>query len=357
MLEKIKEESIWKRLTETKLPIVLYGMGNGADMIIDVLDSLGVGFSDIFASDEFVRGHSFHGKKVLRYSQICEKYDDFIILMTFAVRDEGTLERVRKMNEEHELLAPTVPIAGKGLFTLGFVSEHEREFDEAYEMLADEKSRKAFIDVLNFKISGKIGYLFDCLTEKSEVYEQILKLTENEIIADLGAYDGDTIREFLEHTNGKYKKIYAFEPDGKNFKKLKEKTEGKENIVYLNAAAWDKDETLFFENKAGRNSRQGASGVQVRAAALDSVTDEVTFIKMDVEGAEAKALMGAENLIKRCRPKLYVCAYHRNEDAFYLPKMIKSFCPDYEIYYRHHPYIPAWESNFYCVCKDGNADE
>ena len=86
--------------------------------------------------------------------------------------------------------------------------------------------------------------------------------------------------------------------------------------------------------------------------ALDNIINEkITFIKMDIEGAEKKAITGAENLIKRYKPKLYICAYHRNEDAFALPILIKSICPDYKIYYRHHPYIPAWESNFYCIAE------
>lgn len=351
MLERIKEESIWKRLAETDLPIVLYGMGNGADMIIGELEKIGVEFSDVFASDEFVRGHSFHGKTVLKYSQVCEKYSNFIILMTFAVHDSGTLERVRKMSREHELLAPTVPIAGKGLFTVDYIKKYERDFDEAYTLLADEKSKKAFVDVLNFKVSGKIEYLFDCESEKSEVYETLLSIGEGEIIADLGAYDGDTVREFLAHTNGKYGKIYAFEPDTKNFKKLLNKTRELDNTECFNAAAWNESGELVFDKKAGRSSHQSESGERVRAVALDDVLDEVTFIKMDVEGAEKRALLGAKKLIEKCRPKLYVCAYHRNEDAFELVKTIKEICPDYEIYYRHHPYIPAWESNFYCVCK------
>ncbi len=351
MLEKIKEQSIWEHLKSTDLPIVLYGMGNGADMIIEQLENLGIEFSDVFASDEFVRGHSFHSKTVLKYSQVCEKYRDFIILMTFAVHDRGTLDKVRQMSLEHEFLAPTVPIAGKGLFTLDYIKENEKAFDEVYEMLADEKSKKTFVDVLNFKVSGKVEYLFDCESEKSEVYDKILCVGKDETVADLGAYDGDTIRELLNHTDGEYAKIYAFEPDGKNFKKLVNKTQELENIECLNVAAWDKDGQLHFDKKAGRNSRQSSSGETVKSVALDSVIENVTYIKMDVEGAEAKALKGAEKLIKRCRPKLYVCAYHRNEDAFALPKLIKSFCTDYEIYYRHHPYIPAWESNFYCVCK------
>ena len=82
------------------------------------------------------------------------------------------------------------------------------------------------------------------------------------------------------------------------------------------------------------------------------VTDEVTFIKMDIEGAELKALEGARNTVKKYKPKLYVCAYHRNEDMFTIPFKIKELYEGYKIYFRQHPYIPAWESNFYAIAEE-----
>ena len=126
MTEKITERPLWDYLKQAEKPIILYGMGNGADMIIEVLNSLGLHHSDVFASDGFVRGHFFHGKKVLTFSEVKEKYDDFIILMTFAVHDRETLDKVKAMSEEYELYSPTVPVAGKGLFTLDFAIWHAK---------------------------------------------------------------------------------------------------------------------------------------------------------------------------------------------------------------------------------------
>lgn len=350
MIEKITEVPLWDYLKKAEKPIVLYGMGNGADMIIEVLESLGLSHSDVFASDGFVRGHFFRGKKVLTFDEIRAKYDDFIILMTFAVHDAETLQKVRILSESYELYSPTVPIAGKELFTLDFVKENEELFEKACSLLADEKSKQTFLDVLNFKISGKVKYLFDCEYEKALLYENIIHLGEDETIVDLGAYDGDTIREFLSATDGRYKKIIAFEPDEKNFRKLTAKTESMENIERYNLGAWDKRETLYFQKKKGRNSHQADEGIPVSFDSVDNVVKErVTFIKMDIEGAELKALEGARETITRDKPKLYVCAYHRNEDMFSLPLKIKELCPGYKIYFRHHPYIPAWESNFYAM--------
>lgn len=350
MIERITEVPLWDYLKGTDKPIVLYGMGNGADMIIEVLEGLGLHHSDVFASDGFVRGHFFHGRKVLTFDEIKAKYTDFIILMTFAVHDAETLQRVRILSESHELYSPTVPIAGKGLFTYDFVKENDALFEEAYSLLADEKSRQSFLDVLNFKVSGKVKYLFDCEYEKELLYKEILHLGNDETIIDLGAYDGDTVREFMKATDGQYKKIIAFEPDEKNFRKLTAKTESMDRIERHNLGAWDKKETLYFQKKKGRNSHQAEDGIPVQFDSVDNVVKEtVTFLKMDIEGAELKALEGARETIIRDTPKLYVCAYHRNEDMFALPLKIKELCPDYKIYFRHHPYVPAWESNFYAV--------
>ena len=350
MIEKIHDKDTWQTLKDSRKPIILYGMGNGADQIIDVLGSYGLSFSDVFASDGFVRGQLFHGKRVLTLSEVEEKYGDFIIVMTFAVHDEKTLRFVRMLSKKHTLLSPTVPVSGSGLITRKFVEEHDSEYDRAFSLLSDEKSRESYLDVLRFTVSGNTDFLFSCTSEKREVYSDILKLTDSESIVDLGAYNGDTVREFLGATSGKYKSILALEPDEKNFRKLLKNTEGLENIECKNLGAWDKEETLFFEKKSSRSSHKSETGVPVSFTSVDSlVRNEVSFIKMDIEGAEAKALTGAAETIRKYKPKLYVCAYHRNEDLFALPLKINEIQPGYRFYFRHHPYIPAWESNFYCV--------
>lgn len=350
MIEKIKEKNVWDELKSAGLPVVLYGMGDGADQVIAQAAEFGIEFADVFASDGFVRGQSFHGKRVLKLSEAEEKYGEFIIVTAFAVHDEKMLKYISELSKKHILFSPTVPVAGGGLLTREFIKAHDEEFDRAYSLLADGQSKKAYADVLNFAVSAKPEYLLGCQSEKNEVYESLLCLSENERILDLGAYDGDTIREFLSSTGGKYERITAFEPDEKNFKKLIKKTEGMNNLVCLNIGAWDKKETLFFEKKSSRSSRAAAKGAAVRFEAVDGViSSPVSFIKMDVEGAERNALLGAKETVRKNRPKLYVCAYHRNEDMFALPLLIEEILPGYKFYFRHHPYIPAWESNFYCV--------
>lgn len=349
MLDILNVTPLTEALKKTDKPILLYGMGNGADMIIKVLESYGITYQDTFASDGFVRGHSFHGKRVLSFSEAREKYGDFVIIVTFAVHDDPTMNFIAELSDNFELYAPTVSVVDGSPFTQKFFKENEENFRKTYDMLSDEKSKRDFLDILRFKLSGDVKYLIKTHSEKMKLYDDILPLSDSESIIDLGAYDGDTIREFLTVTNGKYKNIIALEPDEKNFRKFERKTEGLD-IIRLNMGAWDKEETLYFAKKSGRNSRLEEGGTPVHFNSVDNIVNsEVTFIKMDIEGAELKALEGAKNTIQKYRPKLYVCAYHRNEDMFTLPFKIKELYDGYKIYFRQHPYIPAWESNFYAI--------
>lgn len=349
----IYEKDVWEFLAGNGKPVVVYGMGNGAEKIIFVLKEYGVTVADIFASDEFVRGHSFLGYKVMKYSEVCEKYDDFNIVLAFATRLPDMLQKIEKMNDEHAVFAPDVPVAGDGIFTRKYFEDNREKFEFVYDRLTDEESKRVYENVINYKISGKVKHLYNCTTyDKNDIYRDILKLNENETIVDMGAYDGDTIREFTGFTGGKYNKIFALEPDAKNFKKLEKNAGGMQGVHLYNMGAWEKKDTLIFAKKAGRNSKLSAEGVPVSVTDIDSFIDEkVTMLKMDIEGAELKALKGCENTIKKYSPKLYVCAYHRNEDLFALPMKILEFNESYKIYFRHSPYIPAWESNFYCISE------
>lgn len=349
MIEKITDANVWTALKNEERPIFLYGMGLGAEKILDNFEKIGIKAHGVFASDDFVRGHTFKGYEVRKYSDMCREYDDFCVVLCFATRLDTVIDNIRKINAEHTVYVPDVPVAGGGLFTRNFVENHNEHFDFVYENLADEESRRVYLDIIRYKVSGKLGYLLNTFTDKEKIYTDILRLNEHENMIDLGAYDGDTIAEFLTATNNKYEHITALEPDAHNYKKLVKNTADLPQIECVNMGAWDKEDTLIFSSKAGRNSRLSSSGNTVKVINIDSLNIPATFIKMDVEGSEQKALNGAKNTIIKHKPKLYVCAYHRNEDLYTLPETIWSFNRNYRIYFRHSKYIPAWESNFYCV--------
>ena len=122
---------MWQRLAGADKPIVLYGMGNGADKILEVFARKGIEAADFFASDGFVRGQVFHGKTVLSYAQVCEKYEDFIVIVSFGTRLPEVLETIYRLDSERELYVPDVPVAGGEIFDLDYFDAHIDELESA----------------------------------------------------------------------------------------------------------------------------------------------------------------------------------------------------------------------------------
>ena len=110
MIERIKEENVWDFLKKDGKPVMIYGMGNGAEKIISTLNTYQITVSEIFASDEFVRGHSFLGYKVLKYSEVCEKYDDFNVVLAFATHLENVIENIKKSTVSTRFLLLMFPL-------------------------------------------------------------------------------------------------------------------------------------------------------------------------------------------------------------------------------------------------------
>ncbi len=354
MPEFLQERTdLWQYLAGSTKPIVLYGMGNGADKIMAVLAHYNIKLKAVFASDEFVRGHSFKGYHVLKYSDVCRKYTNFIVLVAFGTEKEDVISKIVNISKEQELYVPDVPVVGGGLWNFEYYKTHENEIKRVYDVFEDDISRKVFEDILNYKLSGKIKYLQSSASPLVHAYKQILNLGNKETFLDLGAYTGDTVEEFIEFMDG-YKKIIALEPDYKNFIKLQKRVMDNkyENVECYNLGAWHEKDSLFCSALAGRNSSLNSKkGKKIAVESVDDLLqgEPVTYIKMDVEGAEKNALIGAKSTINKFKPKLLVSAYHRNEDIFQLPWLIKELNPNYHIYLRRHPAIPAWNINIYAV--------
>ena len=77
----LPQDDLWNYLAKAAKPIFLYGMGDGADKVLSVLSSRGIAVQGVFASDEFVRGHSFRGFPVRRYSEVFAEHPDDCAVM------------------------------------------------------------------------------------------------------------------------------------------------------------------------------------------------------------------------------------------------------------------------------------
>lgn len=167
---------------------------------------------------------------------------------------------------------------------------------------------------------------------------------EDEIFVDGGSCDGMSSVRFAQQCNGHYKKIYCFEPDQKNIEKLQRNFQLRniKNYEIIDKGLWNEPQELLFAARGAANSyiaqADEENAVKIEVTSLDEALcgQRVSFIKMDIEGAEYKALLGAKRTIAENKPKLAICVYHKPEDIWELPGLVLDIRPDYKLYFRHY---------------------
>lgn len=343
---------LWERLPRADKPIVLYGMGNGADKILDECERHGICPRGVFASDDFVRHQRYRGFTVKSFDELRGELGDMIVLVAFGTQRAEVLGNIKKIAAVCETYAPDVAVVGGGLFDKSYALAHASEIQTIYERLADPLSQKTWENIIRYKISGDISCLFACESD-----DEPLEITADEIFLDLGAYTGDTVLDFAARAGG-YEKIIALEPDRKNYEKLVCNTAHLERVTALNMAVSDRCCVRPFAMNAGRNSGVIASDARASraksAALCDSVDNilgggRVTYIKADVEGEEATAIEGARETITRFHPKMKIAVYHRFNDILTIPQQVLGICGEYRLYMRHKPYVPAWDTDMFFI--------
>lgn len=342
--------SVWEKLKNTTDPIIMYGTGNGADKVLDILGEKGIEIHGVTASNTFVRERTFRGFRVMPISYFEEKYDSFTIIVTFGTSIPDVMDNIYSLSERHKVLIPVVPVIGTTVFDEAFLSENRENIEKAYNLLADDFSKKIFTGYVNFLYGGELEQLKEITTPEDEAFRDILRLEKDETYVDIGAYRGDTVDTFLRYTNNSYSAIICAEPDTKSYKKLTDHCSHLKNFYAFNCAVTGIDGEVGFSDVHGRQSAIGGDKM-TSSLSLPSLCKGHTpsYIKIDSEGCEYDILANSGNILRENKPKLNIAAYHKCEDIFILPLLINELNPDYKIHLRHHPYIPAWDTLFYCV--------
>lgn len=232
-------------------------------------------------------------------------------------------------------------------------SEHAQELKMVYESLEDDKSRFVFENILKYRITFDWAYLKKARAKdnlSTQYFVSEVLFSDHEVIVNCGANRGESTILFYENIPGC--RVIALEPEEKNFEFLQKlKLEG---LKTIQAGVWSEDTTLRFSDQGGGTSDGSidtAGNTEIIVKALDHISEcqSATYIKMDIEGAELEALKGAEEIIRKQRPKLAICIYHRPEDFFEIPLYIKKLNPDYKLFIHHHNTIWYWETVLYAV--------
>ena len=236
-----------------------------------------------------------------------------------------------------------------------FIFENYHFLKDFFEGFGDLRSKESFIAYMKSKIFQDMKFLPPVFEKVQYFPPGIFELTDHESFFDCGAFVGDTVAGFLKATGGAYKRIWAAEPDRANYTKLVQYVEGEKltNIETINKGIYDcVGELPFREEGTMLSMLSENSDHHIEVDTIDNITagKPVTFIKLDVEGAELQALKGAEKTIRKYKPILAVSIYHKKNDLIAIPKYIKEIAPKYKFYFRTHKKL-AIDAVLYCVVK------
>jgi len=212
------------------------------------------------------------------------------------------------------------------------------------DRLADDQSRETLYAVLLQRLEYDRKWLNGVMISGRDEYfgqsnsSETFVLGSREHFVDGGAHRGTVISKLLGLTDWQYSAIHAFEPDRENFAALSSLSPVPLHDFHThNKAISDKTEILKFSETGTMGSHITEAGtVTVPCVSIDETVENATFIKLDVEGFEPKALRGAARLIKTCRPRMAIASYHYAQDILEVVETIDNIAPDYTIYLRHH---------------------
>ena len=363
--EKTKFELFLERYQNTSpVRVIIFGAGDQGFLALKLLKENGVEIYAFCDNDPNKQGTTIKELPVLAPNELKHMEQEVFVIINDSFYKEKQ-EQIKQLNMSHihtfrfDVFNPLF----KG-FTKKYVLDHLKMFEKSYQLLEDEESRNVFCGVLNSVLTGDLSYYEEVMTSTQQYFlKNLIPKLENHIFVDIGAYNGDTIEQFLEFTDGKYERIYAFEPIHSSAELIKENLKGLPNFeLYEVAASNKKDKCAYYCNDYGELTM--ATTIQSQGAnddiqyfytdTIDKVINgkRVTFMKMDIEGSELEALQGASETIKTNHPYLAICVYHKKEDLIDIISYCKKLVPEYKLYLRHHSVTPS-DTVLYCVYEEG----
>lgn len=239
------------------------------------------------------------------------------------------------IEEERIFLVENLPIHG---MTVEDFLPHVDGYEWAYNFFSDDTSKAIILNRIK-------GYLLSAPLKASPNVEYfdngVMTLGQEEVFVDGGMFNGDTAVEFIRCVAGQFRQYYGFEIDDVNYKQAAKNLKGIERITLIQKGLWSCETELRFNTNLSASSKLSESGDgTVQVTSLDTffsdLFDKPTLIKLDIEGAEKEALLGVRNIIKSVKPKLAICAYHKPEDIYELPKLLVGYGVDYKFALRHY---------------------
>ena len=234
--------------------------------------------------------------------------------------------------------------------------EHIEKIRDCHRILQDDISRRELLEQVKWRYWLDYAALSSPFSPKHTYFPfELLSPLASDAFVDCGSFDGDTIRSFSTHWEGKFRHAYAFEPDPVNRDALALSIGEmglNDRVSIMPYAVGSESGAASFNctSSAGSHLATGGQESTVECRRLDDIEWPIapTYIKMDIESAEPEALAGARNVLTRHKPVLAVCTYHRSSHLWEIPNLIHSINPEYQIFLRRYA-EECWEGVCYAI--------
>ena len=343
-----RQRALLEDLRGSGIPVVLFGTGVYAYVLARYLASSGVRVTYAVVDRAFKAADTFMGLEVRTAENVGDDINDVHVVIG-VTNYPPVLKSLSERGAKHVHVVdiPDYLNVPHAFMDKAFVELHEGEFNCAYECFEDELSKQSYVALVKAKVCEDVKYL-EPLVRLDNIYfpKTEFAVRRDEVFLDVGGYTGDTIQEFHVATNGEYKKVLSLEPSEVNFVELEKTVSSldRTRVSALKIGAWDERTTLRFAAKAMHIDNQitdsGEQSIEVNTidAIIEQAGIDVSLVKLDINGAEYKALVGATATIRRCRPRVIV-RLHTKEDMYRIPLLLKRISPDIKLYLRQRSYF------------------
>jgi FkbM family methyltransferase len=298
--------------------------------------------------DDYADDKSFWEKTpVIKSTQIPP--DAIVVNCSTSISPVSVSKNIKKVGVKNLINLHEVLYAAKGSLTKPrFMEQMQIDYREnlsewfrIYELMSDQESQKTLLDIMCYRLTADPAYMNSYTVRLNQQYLEDFMHYSSEVFVDIGGFDGDTTEEFCKNYSD-YKKVFLFEPSAENISSARIRLAQFTNIEFFTCGLSDEPGTLSFNPDAGSASaimKEGSSTIDVTTLDI-KIKEQVSFIKMDIEGWELKALAGCRNHIVDEKPKMAIAVYHNSSDFYRIANYILSLNAKYKLYLRH--YTEGW---------------
>jgi FkbM family methyltransferase len=244
-----------------------------------------------------------------------------------------------------------ISVAENQRFQQWYMAQSAKQIEYLFTLLEDDLSKHVLQKAIESRVKNEMKFTEDaynlCMSEEKSMqyFPEIIKLSDNEVFIDGGGYLGETTLDFIKKVNNKFKKIYVFEPIEDSYcillDNFNKRNISSKKVITVNAGLSSSTEQRRF-CKDGYSSKLDSNGdtlvdcIKFDDYLSESERNDISYIKLDIEGMELNALEGMKSTIQQFKPKLAIAIYHFTNHLWKVPLFVHQLNPTYKLYIRQH---------------------